>query len=100
MHTDFTVQIFTIYFLYDDFLRAWGHKDDPQARMSTAEVMTVALTASALFHGNQERSCRFLLEQGYIKAMFPEAASTDGCTRSQRRSGRGCLPYSARRTSD
>ena len=32
-------QIVTIYCLCDDFLRAWGHTDAPQAKMTTAEVM-------------------------------------------------------------
>lgn len=63
-------KITTIYCLCDDFLRAWGHTDDPQARMTDAEVMTVALTAAACFGGNQERSRVFLKEHGYIKAML------------------------------
>lgn len=63
-------QIITIYCLCDDFLRAWGHKDDPQARMSTAEVMTVALVAAALLGGNQERSRLLLKEHGYVKRML------------------------------
>jgi hypothetical protein len=33
--------ITTIYCLCDDFLKAIGHRDDLQAVMSTAEVMTV-----------------------------------------------------------
>ena len=31
--------ITTIYCLCDDFLKGWGHRHDPQARLSTAEVM-------------------------------------------------------------
>jgi len=73
MHHEFTTQIITIYCLCDDFLRAWGHKDDPQAKMGTAEVMTVTLTAAALFSGNQERSRRFLSEHGYIKPMLSKS---------------------------
>ncbi len=59
-------KIITIYCLCADFLRAWGVSDDPQSRMSTAEVMTVALVASALFCGNQERSRLCLEEMGFI----------------------------------
>ncbi len=66
----FTGRITTIYCLCDDFLLAWGHKDAPQAKMNTAEVMTVALVAAALFNGNQERSRCFLKEHGYIKQML------------------------------
>jgi len=66
-------KITTIYCLCDDFLRAWGHTDHPQARMTTAEVMTVALVAAALFAGNQERSRVFLSEHGYIKRMLSKS---------------------------
>ena len=58
-------QIITIYCLCADFLDAWGVSDDPQSRMSTAEVMTVVLVA-ALFGGNQDRSRVFLRDLGFI----------------------------------
>ncbi len=58
-------------------------RDDPQAQMSTAEVMqaqmstaevmTVTLVAAAVFDGNQEKSRRFLQEHGYIKAMLSKS---------------------------
>ena len=32
--------IITTYYLCDEFLKATGHRDDPQVRLSTAEVMT------------------------------------------------------------
>jgi len=63
-------QILSIYCLCDDFLRAWGHKDAPQAKMTTAQVMTVSLVAVTLFNGNQERSRCFLKEHGYIPKML------------------------------
>lgn len=69
MHDHFTERIITIYCLCDDFLQAWGHTDAPQAKLTTAQVMTVALVASALFNGNQERSRCFLKEHGYIRPM-------------------------------
>ena len=59
-------KIITIYCLCADFLLAWGVVEDPQSRMSTAEVMTVALVAAAIFDGNHERSRRFLEEFGFI----------------------------------
>ena len=39
--------IITTYYLCDEFLKATGHRDDPQVRLSTAEVMTTALVAAA-----------------------------------------------------
>jgi hypothetical protein len=55
--------IITNYFLGDEFLKAVGHRDDPQARLSTAEVMTVALVA-AEEGGDIETSRSFLDEYG------------------------------------
>ena len=70
MHDYFTAKIVTIYCLCDDFLRAIGHADDPQAQMTAAEVMTTALVAAAVFDGNQERSRCFLKEYGYVPNML------------------------------
>lgn len=66
-------QIITLYCLCADFLQAYGHKDDPQARMTTAEVMTVALVAAHFFVGNQDLSRRFLHEHGYIPSMLSKS---------------------------
>jgi len=52
--------ILTIYCLCDDFLSAYGFKDDSQAEMSSAEVMTVALVAATFFGGKLEVSRLFL----------------------------------------
>ena len=57
--------ITTIYCLCEEFLKATAHHDDPQVRLSTAEVMTVALTASAFFGANIDRSRLFLHQHGY-----------------------------------
>jgi hypothetical protein len=59
--------IITTYYLCDEFLKAIGHHDDHQARLSTAEVMSVALVAAAFFGGNLEASRSFLDEYGYIE---------------------------------
>jgi len=58
--------ITTTYYLCEEFLKAIGHRDDPQARLSTAEGMSTALAAAALFGGNIEASRSFLDEYGYI----------------------------------
>jgi hypothetical protein len=65
--------ITTIYCLCDEFLKAWGHRHDPQARLSTAEVMTVPLVAAAFFGGNVERARRFLCEYGYVPATISKS---------------------------
>jgi hypothetical protein len=67
------LQIITIYCLCADFLTAYGHKDDPQAQMTTAEVMTTALVAAFFFDGKQETSRLFLQEHGYIPKMLSKS---------------------------
>ncbi len=54
----------------DEFLKAIRHKDDPQARLSTAEVMTIPLVAAAFFAGNIDKSRLFLEEYGYMPDMI------------------------------
>jgi hypothetical protein len=63
-------QIITIYCLCVDFLTLYGHKDDIQVQMSTAEVMTTALVAAWFFHGNQKLAAAFLKEHNYIPNML------------------------------
>ena len=58
--------ITTTYYLCDEFLKSVGHHDDPQVRLSTAEVMTIPLVACAFFSGNLKASRSFLDEYGYI----------------------------------
>jgi hypothetical protein len=59
--------IITTYYLCDEFLKAIGHHDDQQVRLSSAEVMSVALVAATFFGGNVEASRSFLDEYGYIQ---------------------------------
>ena len=65
--------ITTIYCLCDEFLKATGHRHDPRARLSTAEVMTVPLVAAAFFGGNVEQARRFLSEYGYVPASISKS---------------------------
>ncbi len=58
--------ITTIYYLCDELLKATGHCDDLQVKLSSAEVMTIPLVASTFFCGNIEASRSFLEEHGYI----------------------------------
>ena len=62
--------ITTIYCLCDDFLKAMRRFDDPQVRLTTAEVMTVPLVASTFFSANIDKTCRFLHEYGYMPNMI------------------------------
>jgi hypothetical protein len=68
---DLTITI--IYCVCEEFSKAMGLRDDPQARLSTAEVMTIPLVASAFFGGNIEKARSFLSEYGYIKRMISKS---------------------------
>jgi hypothetical protein len=66
-------QIITIYCICADYLKALGFRDDRQARLSSAEVMTTALVAAALFKGCLESSRVFLQEHGYMPNMLSKS---------------------------
>jgi hypothetical protein len=68
---DLTITI--IYCVCEEFSKALGLRDDPQARMTTAEVMSVALVACAFFGGNIEKARSFLSEYGYMKSMLSKS---------------------------
>jgi hypothetical protein len=66
--------IITIYCLCDDFLKVMSHhRDDPQTRLSTAEVMSIPLVAATFFGGEIERTRRFLYEYGYMPNMISKS---------------------------
>ncbi len=66
-------EIITIYCLCVEYLAALGHRDDYQATMTTAEVMTVALVAARFFKGCLESSRQFLVEHGYMCQMLSKS---------------------------
>jgi hypothetical protein len=67
------LQIVAMYFFADEVLKASHFQDDPQVHMTTAEVMTVVLTASQFFYGNQRRAMDFLREHRYIAHSLSES---------------------------
>lgn len=60
-------EVTTIYCLTDDWLKARGHQESSQRKVTDAEVMTVALTAARFFGGNFEKAWRQLMEGGYMQ---------------------------------
>ncbi len=65
--------IITIYCLCEEFLEAIGRRDDPQVRLSTAEVIIVPLVSAAFFSGNIDKTRLFLHEYGYMKEMISKS---------------------------
>jgi len=56
-----------MYCFFDELLKSLNYKDDAQVRLSTAEVMTVALVAAEFFTGNQQAALDFLTSHHYLK---------------------------------
>ena len=66
-------QILVAYCLIDDLLKGMKHYEDPQTRMTDAEVMITALVAGLFFSGNYRSSRAFLDEHGYVPYMLSES---------------------------
>ena len=67
------MQVITVYCICDDLVKYFEIKDDIQAKMSTSEVLTTAITAAMFFAGNQERARIFLKEHNYIPNMLSKS---------------------------
>ncbi len=64
------LEIITIYAVCADVLQAMDVTDDPQAEMTTAEVMTTALVAARFFGGCIEQSRAFLAQEHSMLRML------------------------------
>lgn len=62
-------QILALYCLCADVVKALGHIEAPQRRMSDAEVLTTAIVATRFFGGNVERARALLGSRRYIPGM-------------------------------
>lgn len=67
------MQIIVLFCIIDDFLKAIAYQDDVQAKMTTAEVITVAIAAGMFFGGNHEKSRIFFKDHRYIKNMLSKS---------------------------
>ena len=66
-------QIIFIYSICVDLLTRLGVKNDPQCKMNSAEVMTVAITAALFFGGNFSKARLMLKSHKYIQNMLSES---------------------------
>lgn len=66
-------QIITTYCLCDDLLKAQAHREHKLCRMTDAEVMTCALTATRFFGGCLERARVYLLEHALVPTMLSKS---------------------------
>jgi hypothetical protein len=58
--------IVPIFVVIDDVLRALGHRTDPRAQTSDAEVLTVATVAACQFQNHHERALGVMRGMGYL----------------------------------
>jgi hypothetical protein len=66
-------QITFIYCICFDLTQNLGIKDDPQCKMNTAEVMTVAIVGALFFGGNFSRARLMLKSHQYILNILSES---------------------------
>ena len=66
-------EIITIYVICDDYLKAMPYRDDDQADMTTAEVMTTAVVSARFFKNCLEPARTFLKQEGYVPHMLSES---------------------------
>jgi Transposase DDE domain len=70
---DFEFHLILIYCICDDCVKMLRIKDDPQCKMSTAEIMTIAIASAQFFYGNFRRS-RLVLQHGrFMKHILSES---------------------------
>lgn len=58
--------IITSYVIIDDTMRSLNHRSHRLAKVSDAEVLTVAVVAAKYFHNNHERALWVLTQLGYL----------------------------------
>lgn len=75
-------EIITFYVICDNLLRAMNVRDDIQARMNTAEVMTVVLAAARFFCGNIRNASDFPDNTAMSRTCSARVARTAEYTRS------------------
>lgn len=66
-------QIIFIYCICSDLSVSLGIRDDPQCKMNSAEVMTVAIISALFFGGNFSQARNMLKSHNYIRNMLSES---------------------------
>jgi IS5 family transposase len=61
--------IVTTYVVLDDSLKQLAFEDDSRARLTAAEILTVAVVAARYFHNHLERGLSVMVQLGYVGTM-------------------------------
>lgn len=62
-----------VYVIADEVLRVFKVKDDPQAKMSTAEVITFAIIAAKYFHGDYKFTRHLCKKLGFFNKILSDS---------------------------
>jgi len=66
-------KVIVTYIVCDDTIKNLKIKEDPQVRMSMAEVMTTGIVSALLYGGNLENARKYLKETGRIPSMLQKS---------------------------
>ena len=67
------LQLIFLYCLCDELIKSVPLKDDPQSKMTHAEIMTFAIAAALYFQGNFARTRLFFLSHHYFKTIVSKS---------------------------
>jgi hypothetical protein len=67
-------QIIMIYCLCDDYIQSIGHRDWPNVKLCSAEILLVVITSMRFFHGNMSRALSFLVDCRFLRTSFSTSA--------------------------
>ncbi|KAF3361901.1 hypothetical protein PHSC3_001555 [Chlamydiales bacterium STE3] len=68
------MQIIATYCLLDDYILSIKHKDWPNAKLTTSEIMLISVVAMRFFYGNMETARQFLMEHNYLRNYLSKSA--------------------------
>lgn len=66
-------KIIALYSIVDDLLKGLHHYEDPQVRVSDAEVITTAFVSVLYFGGHWDNARRFMQLKGYVPRMVDKS---------------------------
>ena len=76
--------IITSYVIIDDTMRSLNHRSHVLAKVTDAEVLTVAVVAAKYFHNNHERALWVLTHLGYLSEPLSHIALQSSLARGRR----------------
>jgi hypothetical protein len=73
-------KIIATFCIPDDLLHILHHRNDPQAKITDSEILTIAILACQEFGGNMRKALQWVQAFSSSRLYLPRAVSTAGCT--------------------